>query len=147
MDTTEALTRSLSAATLTHPPGPLADWADAPLCPKSPSAAAVTTAQECWRSRPGDGAELCQDLRELRQAGIGHLSPSELAPEAGSSGGSLELASVPARGAEGKSGLNYCLQCKFLLCPGQWPTPQTHGLLSAGSEFILGIDPHLTHEC
>lgn len=76
------------------------------------------------------------------RAGMCHLSPSEPAPEASSSEGSQRLASVPGTEAKGKSLLNYCLQCKFLLWPGQWPIPQnTWSLLSACSELILGIDP------
>lgn len=80
------------------------------------------------------------------RAGMCHLSPSEPAPEASSSEGSQGLAFVPGTEAKGKSLLNYCLQCKFLLWPGQWPIPQnTLSLLSACSELILGIDPCLTH--
>lgn len=75
-----------------------------------------------------------------------HLSPSEPAPEASSSEGSQGLAFVPGTEAKGKSLLNYCLRCKFLLWPGQWPIPQnTLSLLSTCSELILGIDPCLTH--
>lgn len=71
--------------------------------------------------------------------------PVRAALEAGSSDSSQGLAFVPGTEAKGRSLLNYCLQCKFLLWPGQWPIPQnTLSLLSTRSELILGIDPCLT---
>lgn len=70
---------------------------------------------------------------------VRHLSPSEPAPQA-------SWLVSRGTGAKGKSLLNYCLPSKFLLWPGQWPTPQNSpGLLSACSESTLGIDPCPTH--